>query len=310
MNSTPGIKPVGKRVLSRDEIIAHIRDRLLAARDDIVGIILFGSFARGEAWHDIDVLVVLGERVPTRKAWAAVMRQCQDAIGLYNLDVIPTHLDGLRQGLAEHVCILMDVAFEGLVIYGGETVERLLREAREEITARGIQQTDTGGWRFPVKYRQSTPLSLRTNSERAQRWLEDARREIEVAEQIEKSGHFDRCVYHCQQSIERTVKAVLICFGAFERVHWVGGILEQELSRQDVGPWKKHLLRLARLSKDMEHAAVDARYIIEDETGESVWVPSEHYFQPEASAALDAAHQALTIASDFVAWWFAPDEGN
>jgi predicted nucleotidyltransferase len=145
MNSTPGVKFIDKRTLSRDEIMAHIRDRLLAARHDVVGIILFGSFARGEPWHDIDVLVVLRERIPTRKAWATIMRQCQDAIGLYNLDLIPTHLDGLRQGLAEHVFILMDVAFDGLVIYGGETIERLLREAREEITARGIWRTDTGG---------------------------------------------------------------------------------------------------------------------------------------------------------------------
>jgi predicted nucleotidyltransferase len=59
---------VDKRTLSRDEITAHIRDRLLAARDDVVGIILFGSFAWSEAWHDIDVLVMLRERIPTRKA--------------------------------------------------------------------------------------------------------------------------------------------------------------------------------------------------------------------------------------------------
>lgn len=310
MNATPGIKFVEKRTPSRDEIMARIRDRLLAARDDVVGIILFGSFARGEAWHDIDVLVVLRERIPTRKAWAAIMRECQDAIGLYNLDLIPTHLDGLRQGLADHVFILMDVAFDGLVIYGGETIKRLLREACNEITARGIRRTETGGWRFPVKYRQSTPLSPWTNGERARRWLEEAGREIEIAEQLDQSGHFDRCVYHCQQSIERAVKAVLICFGIFERVHWVGGILEQELSRQEVGSWREHLLRLARLSKEIEHAAVDARYIIEDEPGESIWIPSEHYFQPEAAAALDVSRQALTIARDFVAWWFAPPEEN
>ncbi len=47
--------------------------------------------------------------------------------------------------------------------------------------------------------------------------------------------------------------------------------------------------------------------IIEDEPGKSVWIPSAHYFQPEASAAINSAYQALTIASDFVAWWFAPD---
>ena len=48
------------------------------------------------------------------------MHQYQHAIVLYNLDLIPTHLDGLRQGLAEHVFILMDVAFDGLVIYRGD----------------------------------------------------------------------------------------------------------------------------------------------------------------------------------------------
>ena len=310
MNLTSGIRFADKHTFSRDEIIAHIRERLLAARDDVVGIILFGSFARGEAWHDIDVLVVLRERIPTRKAWATIMRQCQDAIGLYNLDLIPTHLAGLRQGLAEHVFILMDVAFDGLVIYGGGTIEQLLRDVREEITASGIWRTDTGGWRFPVKYRQSTPLSPRTNCERARLWLKDAGREIEIAEQLNLSEYFDRCVYHCQQSIERAVKAVLICFGIFERVHWVGGILERELSGQDVGSWKKHLLRLAGLSKDIEHAAVNARYIIEEGAGGDAWVPSDHCLQPEATAALDAAHKALKIACDFVAWWFAPDEGN
>ena len=308
MKSTSAIGSIDKRALSRDETIGHIRERLLAARDDVEGIILFGSFARSEDWHDIDVLVVLRERIPTRKVWAEIMRECQDAIGLYNLDLIPTHLGGLRQGLAEHVFILMDVAFDGLVIYGGEPIDRLLREAREEITARGIRRTDTGGWRFPVKYRQSTPLSPGTTEKRAKRWLGDAQREIEVAEQLSQSGPFDRCVYHCQQSIERAVKAALICFGAFERVHWVGGILEQELAGQDVGTFKEQLLVLAALSKDYEHAAIDARYIIEDEVGESIWIPSEQYFQPEAAEALDAARSAFAIARDFVAWWFALDK--
>jgi predicted nucleotidyltransferase len=178
MKETPDVRSKDKSTLSRDEIIDHIRDRLLAARDDVAGIILFGSFARGEAWHDIDVLVVLRERIPTREAWAAIMRECQDAIGLYNLvDLIPTHIGGLRQGLAEHVFILMDVAFDGLVIYGGARIERLLREAREEITARGIRRTDTGGWRFPVRYRQSTPLSPGTTEKRAHLWLGDGERE-------------------------------------------------------------------------------------------------------------------------------------
>ena len=38
MNSTSGIRFADKRTLSRDELIVHIRDWLLAARDDVVGI--------------------------------------------------------------------------------------------------------------------------------------------------------------------------------------------------------------------------------------------------------------------------------
>jgi hypothetical protein len=104
------------------------------------------------------------------------------------------------------------------------------------------------------------------------------------------------------------VKAILIYFGAFEHIHWVGGILEQELTGQDVGPFGERLLVLAEISKDYEHAAIDARYILEDEAGESVWVPSEQYFQPEAAEALEAARKACAIARDFVAWWFALSE--
>jgi len=297
-----------EHALSRDQIVTRIRDRLLAARDDVVGIVLFGSFARGEAWQDIDVLVVLRDRIPDRRKWAEAMRECQDAIGLFNLDLIPTHLDGFRRGLAEHVFLLMDVAFDGLVIYGGEPIEKLLRDAREEISARGIQRTETGGWRFPVKYRRSTPLSPVQNGERADRWMADAAREVEIADQIRQSGHFDRCVYHCQQSIERSVRAVMICFGSFEPVHRVGGLLEQELSKHDIALWKDRLLRLADLSKDIEHAAIDARYILDERAGESLWVPAEHYFDPDAVTALRDAREALTISRDFIAWWFAPDK--
>jgi predicted nucleotidyltransferase len=47
------------RQLTREEILSRIRDDLLAARRDVAGIIVFGSFARQERWRDIDVLVVL-----------------------------------------------------------------------------------------------------------------------------------------------------------------------------------------------------------------------------------------------------------
>jgi len=39
-----------KPPLSREAIESRIHDGLLASRPDVVGIIVFGSFARGETW--------------------------------------------------------------------------------------------------------------------------------------------------------------------------------------------------------------------------------------------------------------------
>ncbi len=302
---------VNERTLSHDRIIARIRTGLLAARSDLAGVVIFGSFARGERWHDLDVLVVLREAITDRRARREIMRECQDAIGLVNVDVLPIHLDGLRRGLQNHVFILMEVAFDGLIVYDGGEIVPLLQAARDEITASGVRRTETGGWRFPVRYRQSTPLSPIANSRRAALWLEEAVRESQIAGELLRSGYFDRCAYHCQQSIERSVKAVLICLGAFERSHWVGRVLERELASQDVQAWKASLLELAALSREYEHAAVDARYILENlenEGDEVIWIPAEQYTRSQAAAGLEAARKALEVSRQFVRWWFAPGE--
>jgi len=47
--------------MMREALIKRIRAGVLAACDDVSGIVLFGSFARGEPAHDVDVLVVVRE---------------------------------------------------------------------------------------------------------------------------------------------------------------------------------------------------------------------------------------------------------
>jgi predicted nucleotidyltransferase len=59
--------------LARAEILARLRTGALAARDDVVGVIVFGSFARGTRYHDVDVLVVLERLAPGREAWARAL---------------------------------------------------------------------------------------------------------------------------------------------------------------------------------------------------------------------------------------------
>lgn len=290
--------------LSRETIIGRVREGLLAARDDVVGIVIFGSFARAGEGQDVDVLVVLASSIASHAAWGQVMLQAVEAIQLPAVDVIPIDRAGLRLSLKAHRPLFMEIAFDGLVIYDGAQVADLLAESRREITAAGIRRTETG-WQYPVKYRQASPLSPGLNNVRAGHWLVDARRDLEIAEQLQTTGYFDRSAYHSQQSIERSVKAVLICFGRFERVHWVGKKLREVLRQLDVGEWQRPLLALAQISLSRERDAILARYI--DDEGEEISLPWERYDSAVATAALADAQAALATASDFIAWWFAEE---
>jgi predicted nucleotidyltransferase len=146
--------------LTRAEIMARVRDRLLAARDDVLGIVLFGSFARGEQhWRDVDVLVVV-ETLPksphdyNRQA-AALSR----AVGWPpTVDLLLYSHRDFGLNLADHTPLFLDIAFDGQVLYDKRDIAQKLETTRAEVTARGIQRSPTGGWRFPVRYRAATAL--------------------------------------------------------------------------------------------------------------------------------------------------------
>ncbi|MBI4768835.1 MAG: HEPN domain-containing protein [Chloroflexi bacterium] len=305
MNPTIESRPAGRSALSREIIQARLRSGVLAVREDVVGIIIFGSVAREGAGRDVDVLVVLSEPLLSRAAWRVAVIQLAQAIDLPAVDVLPLPLAALRANLSAHRPLYMDVAFDGVVILDRGHLADLLAEARREITAAGIRRTETG-WRYPVRYRRVSLLSPESNSTRAGRWLVDAERDLQVAEQLRTAGFFDRSAYHSQQSIERSVKAVLICFGRFERTHWVGKKLQEALAGQEVQQWREELTRLAELSLHHEPDAIAARYI--DDEDEELGLPWKRYREPEAVAAITSARAALEIAGDFVAWWFVESE--
>jgi HEPN domain-containing protein/predicted nucleotidyltransferase len=293
-------------VLTRDEILARIRTGTLAARDDVGGVIVFGSFARGTHYHDVDVLVVLKHLEPGREARTRALHTLRDAIGLDKVEIIPYSLTNLRTGLANHFPFLLDVAFDGLVIYEDDGISRLLEQTRQEVTRRGIRRTDTGGWQFPVAYRAETLLSPISNREIAEQWLRDADRDLKVAKTILDVDIYDKCITHCQQTTEKAVKAVLACFGIFERTHYVAGVLLKHLQQQDVADWEERLNRLAMIARRREADAVRSRYI--DDTGEELWIPAERYDRSQALAALDDGQTALVLARNFVDWWFTPGQ--
>jgi predicted nucleotidyltransferase len=50
---------IGVMQLSREQIIRRVRAGVMAVRDDVMAIVIFGSFARSKSFRDIDVLVVV-----------------------------------------------------------------------------------------------------------------------------------------------------------------------------------------------------------------------------------------------------------
>ena len=147
---------IGK--LSRDEIISRLREGILTARSDVLGIVVFGSFARGAEWRDVDVLVVLEQLVATHQDRTNVALALHKATTIPETQVVLYSLAGFERGLRNHTPFLLDVATDGVVVEDRANVTADLAVARQYIREKGIRRTRPGGWRFPVKYRQRTIL--------------------------------------------------------------------------------------------------------------------------------------------------------
>ena len=146
--------------MDRETLIEQVRTGVLAICKDALGILLFGSFARGKPAHDVDVLVVVRESGKTQREWGAQVIAIRRAIGPLGLDVdvlIYTE-EEFRAGLFSRFPLLLDVAFDDQIIHGDGELRSLLQRTRQDVAARVIQRTETGGWRFPVRYRQRTLL--------------------------------------------------------------------------------------------------------------------------------------------------------
>jgi len=299
------VAPARSTLISREKIATQLRDCLRAARDDVLGIVVFGSFARDEPWHDVDVLVVV-EKDPVSPVEhdEQVAALSQAVAWPPAVDILLYSQSDFRLNLAHHTPLFLDIAFDGQVLYDAGEIASSLEATRAEVMDRSIQRTPTGGWRFPVKHRVATPLSATTNQERTQSWLNEAAEDISSAETLLREAHYARCIYLCQQAVEKSVKAVLVCFGIFEHIHYVAKLLRSELGWQPIGQWEGHLETLAAASARLEPEVARSRY--PGERHGKLWEPAKGYGEPQAITALADARESLRIARDFGALWFNP----
>lgn len=287
----------------REEIIGRIKAGVRQSRSDVAAIVIFGSFAKDDDYHDIDLMVAveaIDEPALDRKDEIQAIRR---AIGLpLPLDVLLLSKEECRDNFQAHLPLFLDIAFDGYVVHDDGFFHPLVKATKRYVEERGIKRTETGGWRFPVARRRSTTLSALENRDWAHIWLKDAQQDMAAAINLFESGIFDKCVTHCQQTTEKAIKAALACFGRLEKSHYVSDILESEIKAQSLGEWEDKLVELAAWARDLEPDATLSRY--PGMFRGQLWIPYDQYDEVRAKKALRKARQALDMGKAFVDWWF------
>ena len=268
--------------------------------DEVVAIVLYGSFVRGKEYHDIDILIVLEKIGKTKIERIKDIAEIKRALG-FPADILLVSKEECTDNFKSHNPLFLDIAYEGRVIYDKGLLERLVSEIKLEIRKNKIKK-EFSGWIFPVKDRVPTPLSEITNKDWASYWLEDSKRDLKAAKYLLREKIYERAVYHSQQSAEKAVKAVLICFGIYQKTHYVGSILRKEVEKKNLKKYTEKLKETAEIAEELEPHASLSRY--PGISGGRVWLPSKQYTKEVAEKAFKNAKKAVRNGELFVKWWF------
>jgi HEPN domain-containing protein len=219
------------------------------------------------------------------------------------LDILLLTTKECLSNFRNHNPLFLDIACEGIVLLDEDDfLKSLIEETRAYISERKLRKLEDG-WEFPVTDRVPVYLSNVSNKDFAIAMLTDGERDFEIAVKILEGGYFDKAVYHFQQSVEKAVKAILICFGIFKKTHFVGEILLKELERRELDDnWKEKLVQIARLSSEIEPEVTWSRYPRIDEG--ILWLPYEEYTEDDANEIKEKCKQAVKAAREFFEWWF------
>lgn len=140
--------PMGGFLGNRELARAVIRAASILA-DDLIGVVAFGSWSRGEqaSDSDLDLLIVVDERVPICRA--LYRKWDQDSEGVQRLDPHFVHLPCTGPGITS---VWAEVALEGVVLFErGLELSRYLVRVRREILKGRIVERWTHGQRYWVE---------------------------------------------------------------------------------------------------------------------------------------------------------------
>jgi HEPN domain-containing protein/predicted nucleotidyltransferase len=267
---------------------------------------IYGSWAKGTQKEDsdIDILMISDEVNPRKQKRGREIVTIKEQLSIdVPLDILLLTTKECLSNFRNHNPLFLDIACEGIVLLDEDDfLKSLIEETRAYISERKLRKLEDG-WEFPVTDRVPVYLSNVSNKDFAIAMLTDGERDFEIAVKILEGGYFDKAVYHFQQSVEKAVKAVLICFGIFKKTHFVGEILLKELETRELDDtWKEKLVQISRLSSEIEPEVTWSRYPGIDEG--VLWLPYEEYTEDDASEIKEKCKQAVKAAREFFEWWF------
>ena len=220
--------------------------RQVAERFQPEKIILFGSYAYGTPTPDSDVdLVVV---MPARNELDQAARIYEAIEPGFSLDLLVRTPKNLEQRLRWGDWFLKDVVTRGKVLYeeanGPFNLFRL----------RGIwDASGSGTMGLALKFRGTRCFMKKLTAE----WLGKAENGLNAARSLLKlrARLCDQICFHCQQAVEKYLKAMLQEAGRpIERTHDIQALLDQLI------PTDKTLRALRRGTKTLTRYAVDYRY--------------------------------------------------
>lgn len=284
----------------------EITKRLATAPITIIEAAIYGSWAKGTQTQnsDLDILIISDGINPKKHKRGREIARIKESLSLgFPLDILLLTPDECISNFRNHNPLFLDIAWDGIILIDkNDLLKDVMEETKEYTIQRKIEKL-VDGWKFPVLYRQATFLSEVSNRDFAVVMLTDGERDFSIGIILIRECFYDKAVYHFQQAVEKSIKAILISFGEFKKTHFVGEVLIDRLRGINLEhDWKEKLFRIANVSEEIEPEVTWSRYPGIDSG--TLWVPYQEYTLEDVLEIKEKSGEVVKVVKDFIQWWF------
>lgn len=292
--------------INKKEILYKLTQKLKLSPLPVISAAVYGSFLKDtfSSDSDIDLLIIAENINPIKHRRNKEISKLKIFLSIgIPLDIFLLTRSECESNFRNHNPLFLDIASESVVLIDhNEFLIKLIEETKTYIKERGLTKL-SDGWKFPVKYREVTYLSSVSNKDFAFAMLKDGERDFKIGETLIKEEFFDKAIYHFQQSAEKSIKAILICFGEFKKTHFISDSLIEKLNNSFLDDnWKNKLDNIAKINLEIEPEVTWSRYPGIDQG--KIWLPYEEYSLNDAINVRDKCDIIVKTAIEFVTWWF------